>query len=891
MRFMRILVFLLCVNSVAFANEKPNIVFLFVDDLGWVDVSTGNTNQGRGSTIYDTPNIDRLAAEGMSFTHAYTQQNCSPTRASLITGKYATDPDNNVYNVVSLARQDASTQLPILITPPEQSKNIAATGVSIFDMAKSVNYTTCFIGKDHGTGINDLGIDIGVSQPSPFSLKVNGNNVQSYYFALDSDDKGWSFDSDALDAYASPYSSEYVNGNLQAVANGNDLSFLAGKPKHMTDAMGDYCVDYIERKYQAQKPFFLYVPFHAVHSKVAGRQDLKEKYLNKGYNDDLAEYAAIVETTDQTIGRIYKAIKDPNGDGDFSDDISENTILIVYSDNGGLKSNRPLTGGKGTFTEGGIRVPLIIKYPNVIEANSITNQSVHAIDFFPTLAEMIGVDVSNLKKDNNAAIELDGVSFASILKGEESRLDRENIFWHFPGYMGSRQRPNSMIQKRIGDDYYKLRYYYETGVSTLHHINSDISETVDLLEKQDANHMQLAEIMLSELKQWLRNEKAPTGTWADGGGTVPFPDTVKCNEAPLQEFNDTIRFTTTEDFMAFVPFTTSYESISTANDLLQLKTLNNYPRITVKPDIDYALYDKCRIVLKNTSSSTKFNLKWKVNTIEQSKTLSNITANDSEFKSYVIDLGSNANWKGDISDVSLWGPNRAIASTLIIDTLEFYSSSFTTQSLSIEINGEGQVNYDSGEYRQGQNLNLWATPDNGYTFTGWTGDTVSSENPLDMALNTDVSLTANFEPLPSYPLNITSQNGTVTKSQEGNTYPKGSFIKLTANPDDGYQFSGWSGDIKSSSTELSIRMDSVISLSAVFTSVTSVNENLALGFTVSPNPSKNGIFTLSEISDWTVHNLSGVKVVEGKGSQINLSSFGRGVYLLKTKRGVARLLY
>ena len=160
-------------STLSFAADKPNIVFILVDDLGWVDLSTGNANEGRASTLYQTPNIDRIADEGMSFTHAYTQQNCSPTRASLLTGLYPTDQDNGVFNVNSLARDDNNTLKPILITPPEQQNKILSTGVTMFDMAKVAGYTSCFVGKDHGTGASEnIGVDVGVAVPGAFSATV-----------------------------------------------------------------------------------------------------------------------------------------------------------------------------------------------------------------------------------------------------------------------------------------------------------------------------------------------------------------------------------------------------------------------------------------------------------------------------------------------------------------------------------------------------------------------------------------------------------------------------------------------------------------------------------------------------------------------------------------------
>ena len=507
---------------------KPNIVLIFADDLGWTDVSTGKTNGDRGSKIYETPEIDKLASQGMSFTYAYTNQNCAPSRASLISGQYPTGPDNQVYNVGSLSRQDERTKgFPNLpIKPFLQQKLISADGINIFDVLKTASYQTSLIGKSHGTPRplkGDYGIDLPADIHHIINVPVNGKRTKSYYLALNSDRKGWTFNSEYVDKYASPYDQNYIDNILKPYESQSDLSLLSGTPKHLTDAIGDFSVDYIKEKANDEKPFFLYVPFNAVHSDVVGRKDLTEKYLKRGLSKRKAEYASMIELLDQNVGKINKAIKDPNGDCDFSDDITNNTIFIFYSDNGGIYGNNPLTGQKGHLNEGGIRVPLIVRFPDVIPANTVSNQAVHCIDFLPTLAEFTGVDISTLKKSDGSKPQYDGASFASILKGEEKYLSRTNLFWHLPGYMDERFSPSTVIQKRVGDDYYKLFYFYETEEFVMYHLNKDLSEKTNLLDNPSSEEMQIALEMNADMLAWLKANNAPTGTWVKNGEKVPYP--------------------------------------------------------------------------------------------------------------------------------------------------------------------------------------------------------------------------------------------------------------------------------------------------------------------------------------------------------------------------------
>ncbi|MDQ8183136.1 sulfatase-like hydrolase/transferase [Pelagicoccus sp. SDUM812005] len=504
------------------AAKPKNIVFILADDLSWIDVSTGNSNQGRGSQYFETPNIDRLASQSRSFTHAYTQQNCAPTRAALISGQYATGPNNGVYNVGSLARQNKQTEgypkLPIKAA--EQRKNIPDKGVSIFNMAQSAGLHTCLIGKSHGTP-NPLeggyGLDLPAYVHHILHGTVDGKKVTNqHYMALKDDERGWTFLSNYVDRYAAPYDRGYIESKLAPFQNQNDLSLLLGTPKHLTDAIGDFSTDYIKERAAEETPFFLYVPFHAIHTDIVGRKDYVAKYAARGFDAQQAEYAALVELLDQNVGRILQSLKDPNGDGNFDDDLSADTLVIFTSDNGGLRSNTPLTGRKGHLYEGGIRVPLMIRWPAVIEPNSVSNQAVHSIDFYPTFAELLGVDVSDR--------QLDGVSIASILKGEATRLERENLFWHFPGYMDFRTRPSTVVQRRVGDQYYKLFYYYETGKWELFHLNEDISEQNDLLAHRLPEQLTgLLKSMKRDMRDWLVATQAPTGTWIESGKPVDYP--------------------------------------------------------------------------------------------------------------------------------------------------------------------------------------------------------------------------------------------------------------------------------------------------------------------------------------------------------------------------------
>lgn len=515
-------------------TKQPNIVLILADDLGWVDISSDLATDGHGSEYYQTPTIDRLASQGVSFTHAYAMQNCAPTRSAILTGQYPLRPYNGVYNVGSLNRPDKRTSVyPNLpIVPPKQRNDISSESTSLHETLKAGGYDTSFFGKNHGAGESEnLTINHGVdfnfgTKAGPFIVgTVKGENVKSGFLAIEDDQDGWTFSIPALKPYAQPYDAAYVENILEPMANGNDPALVLGTPKHLTDALGDAAVDFIEERAGGAKPFFLYLPFHAVHVPIVARRDLIAKYKMLDPADrrhDHPVYAAMIELMDQNVRKVLNALDDPNGDGNDSDSLSSNTLVLFTSDNGGFMGptdNAPLRGRKGMFYEGGIRVPFICRWPGVISPGVVNREAVHCIDIYPSLA-----DLGQAPVPDSSFQELDGESLAPILLGRTETLTRESLFWHFPGYMDNRQRPNSVIRKRIQGNDYKLFYYYEDNRYELYNLTEDLHESTNLLEGEYSKSVrQIAKQLSSDLRKWLVEGNAPTGIWAINEEAVGYP--------------------------------------------------------------------------------------------------------------------------------------------------------------------------------------------------------------------------------------------------------------------------------------------------------------------------------------------------------------------------------
>lgn len=483
------------------ADTRPNIIFILADDLGWTDLSTGETNLGNGSDFYKTPHIDKLAKGGMSFTSAYMQPNCAPTRAALLSGQYAARNGNGVYNVGSLNRGKKNG-----LIPPKQNEDVPAQSTTVAEAFQKAGYTTAHFGKYHAGGHE--GGKSTLPQSAGFDVNFTGNKQghPANYHAKKKKET-WAFPSNLspdLDTYAQPYNQAYLKKH-------NIPASMLGKPKHLTDALADAFESFIAKNAGPnKKPIYVHYWLYAVHTPIQPRADLAAKFKEKNKKapsksgHDNSKYAALVYHTDLAVGRIMEALDDPNGDGDKSDSIRKNTLVIFSSDNGGhrgVTSNRPLRRAKGTFYEGGIRVPMIAYQPGRIAAGSHSDTMVHAVDYYPTFLATAGIKPS--KK-----YILDGESFANVLFKSKSKTKsdrkRSPIGYHFPGYMDNRASPSSTVIANINGKRYKLIHYYEDGKNEVYNLSQDISEKTELTNPE------IEQILMKHLHSWLTQ---PTPGW------------------------------------------------------------------------------------------------------------------------------------------------------------------------------------------------------------------------------------------------------------------------------------------------------------------------------------------------------------------------------------------
>ena len=435
--------------------ERPNIVLLLVDDLGWADIGC------YGADLHETPHIDRLATEGLRFSDAYAAAAiCSPTRAAIMTGKYPARIPMTIWHERAAAGPEQGRKL----LPPKSLANLPHDEITLAEVLQQRGYLTAHIGKWH------LGTAGYYPETQGFDINIGGTF--------------WG----APATFFHPFAGAWSDGEPRYVPG-----LGPGKPEdYLTDRLTDAAVKVIEEA--GKRPFFLNMCYHTVHSPIEGKADIVERYRKKlkpGLRHKNPDYAAMVASLDESVGRILETLTRQG--------IADRTVVIFTSDNGGVvnpvrgqipTTNAPLRSGKGAMYEGGIRVPLIVDWPGVTPAGAVCNQPVSSEDLYSTILEIAGADD---RSQWNAAV--DGVDLVPLLKDPSTELPRDALYWHFPHYYPT-TTPASAI--RAGD--WKLIEFFEGDHVELYNLRDDLGEQHDLAK----SNPQRATAMRQQLRAWRK---------------------------------------------------------------------------------------------------------------------------------------------------------------------------------------------------------------------------------------------------------------------------------------------------------------------------------------------------------------------------------------------------
>jgi len=449
-------------------TSPPNIVFILADDLGWSDTTP------YGADLHETPNLERLAREGVRFTRAYAASPvCSPTRASIQTGKYPARLRITIWREGALRGPERRG-----VVTPTVAADLPHAEVTIAEVLRAAGYFTIHVGKWH------LGDAAHYPETQGYDVNIGGSlwGAPATYF--------W------------PYRGPFGQQGEYRYVPGLHL----GRPgEYLTDRLTEEALKMIDAA--AGRPFFLHLCYHTVHTPIEGKPELTELYrrrLGPGMRHRNPAYAAMVRSLDENVGRLLRHL-DERG-------LAGNTIVVFTSDNGGyinayrnqtVTDNYPLRSGKGSLYEGGIRVPLIVRAPKAA-AGRDCHEPVCSIDFYPTLLELAGVP-----GDPKHNATLDGESFASLLYRPDGRLKRDELFFHYPHYYAT-TTPVSAILRREGGREWKLLEYFEDGRLELYDLAADQSESRNLA----GEFPQVAERLRSRLHAW----------WAEVGAPLPAPN-------------------------------------------------------------------------------------------------------------------------------------------------------------------------------------------------------------------------------------------------------------------------------------------------------------------------------------------------------------------------------
>lgn len=486
------------------ADDRPNIILFLVDDLGWQDTSVPMwTQQTHYNATFHTPNMERLAAEGMTFTSAYAASISSPSRCSLMTGTNAAR--HRVTNWTMLP--DAATDDPHpLCTPPTWNiGGISATpdvprtytAQGFVSLLRAAGYHTIHCGKAHFGALHTPGED---PRHWGFDVNIAGHAAGGLATYLSEHNYGHRPD-------GTPYALNAIPG----------LEKYWGTGTFATEALTREAIAALEHHKGSDSPFFLYMAHYAVHIPIDRDPRYYARYIAQGLDPREAAYASLVEGVDKSLGDLMDWLES-NGE-------RERTVVLLMSDNGGLATqsewrsgalytqNAPLSSGKGSLREGGIRVPMIAAWPGHIAPETRCDALLLIEDFFPTILSLAEVG------DYRVPQPIDGESFAPLLLGQPSRHRHRPLVWHFPNVWGN-EGPGINLCSAIRLGRWKLIYHYDTGQKELYDIPADIGEQHDLSRR----HPAIVRRLSRRLGRYLRSVGAQRPTFRATGQPCPWPD-------------------------------------------------------------------------------------------------------------------------------------------------------------------------------------------------------------------------------------------------------------------------------------------------------------------------------------------------------------------------------
>ena len=492
-----------CQPLLAQQVKQPNIILFLVDDMGWEDSGVPFWDQlTAANRQYHTPNMERLASEGMKLTNAYATPVCTPSRVSLMTGMNAAH--HRVTNWTSPLKNTSTDDKDSVL----DGVNWNINGLSITDtlprstratplpeILKQAGYFTIHVGKAHFA-----------PQGTPCANPVNmGFLVNIAGHAA---------------GHPQSYLSEENYGNMPGQATAQavpDLEAYYGSGTFLTEALTQRAIQALEHPVQQHQPFCLYLAHYAVHVPLMADKRFYQSYIDKGMAVAEACYASMIEGMDKSLGDIMHYLENRK--------IDKNTIILFMSDNGGLAlapprggapftQNYPLQAGKGSVYEGGIREPMLVKWPGVTTGGSVTKQYVAIEDFFPSLLEMAGI------RQYHTIQDVDGKSFVPLLHNPALADTGRCLVWHYPNKWIPHDGPGINYASAIRQGSWKLVYLMKQGKLQLFNLDKDIGEQQDVSAAHPAKVKALAQLLTTKLKYW----QAQLPRYKQTGRQVPWPD-------------------------------------------------------------------------------------------------------------------------------------------------------------------------------------------------------------------------------------------------------------------------------------------------------------------------------------------------------------------------------